>query len=687
MERSATVCHYCGVSYLILHEFQRLQARLAQVEAELQGQREEAGREKAQRESLELGRAEWERALRLELGRHADVAEELIREELGTRNEDTERGLREELALREERSRREMEEEFETRRLKREDELEKIWKERERRQSEELELGWEEREKVLSQELLNTNNELDGLRKYLQQLEGRMAGAMFELEETTCIMGKEKERHRALRLVCGQQQYALQETISLLRTSRADITDIQGFLGQLEGAWQDCRSQVLQLSGRIVSELREELKNSSLEIWKTRAEKANLDQQVQEQRRRGEELSQQRMAEKHKHQGDLSRLSEELKEKDERWLSCQLRCESLCKELLAWQQREKQQVALRTVAEEEVTSLKKAQENLQQEAVELKRERECMGESHSKLLASLEMNFRQQMASELAAALDAQSTQNALGLKKQKAELCREAELEMMIDREKSQLLLLKYQQDITQLQSKLEDKEGEALGLWQQLQQDRRSGEEQRSREEEEMRRGEEETRRELEHSRREEALELSGAKAELRLLTNQNAGLQQEVALLQETVRRECQERGDLTAALTQAQEQLLQGQRHTPVPRLLPSRPQDTQERPGSLDKEQRPPQDPSTNSLARHSKPQNSLRPSPPPHADKEEGGWGRSGSTASWDGEGEVGQWGGKGEVRAKGKGSLGSLPRLSATSTTREVQRKVSLMMGKTDRA
>ena len=41
-----------------------------------------------------------------------------------------------------------------------------------------------------------------------------------------------------VRLVCGQQQQALQVTISLLWFSQADI---QGFLSQLEGAWEDCR--------------------------------------------------------------------------------------------------------------------------------------------------------------------------------------------------------------------------------------------------------------------------------------------------------------------------------------------------------------------------------------------------------------------------------------------------------------
>ncbi|CAL8373003.1 unnamed protein product [Gadus morhua 'NCC'] len=72
-------------------------------------------------------------------------------------------------------------------------------------------------------------------------------------------------------------------------------------------------------------------------------------------------------------------------------------------------------------------------------------------------------------------------------------------------------------------------------------------AGRRRRSREEEE------ETRRELEHSRREEALELSCVKAYLRLLTDENAALQEEQGALLR--RRECPERGHLTAALTQA------------------------------------------------------------------------------------------------------------------------------------
>ncbi|CAL8345237.1 unnamed protein product [Arctogadus glacialis] len=53
------------VSYLILHKFQRRQAKLAQVVAELQeqeGRGRRLAREKAQRESLELGEARAKQA-------------------------------------------------------------------------------------------------------------------------------------------------------------------------------------------------------------------------------------------------------------------------------------------------------------------------------------------------------------------------------------------------------------------------------------------------------------------------------------------------------------------------------------------------------------------------------------------------------------------------------------------------
>ncbi|KAF7668941.1 hypothetical protein LDENG_00267580 [Lucifuga dentata] len=277
-----------------------------------------------------------------------------------------------------------------------------------------------------------------------------------------------------------------------------------------------------------------------------------------QKRQREEQLSHQDDSEK-LHRDTLYRLKGELEEKHERWLSCQRRCDSVQEQLSAWEQREEQTNRKRLEAEKEVTSLRKILEKIQQETADLKRERQDLVKSHGRALTKMEEDCRQQLASKLAVALEEQRTQNALHLREQREELCREVELEQMIDREKNQLLLLQYQRETTKLQQKLEEREQEVRRLLEDLQQERRSREEERRTQEEEWRRREEERHQELQHFQQQEVLQLSQTKAELQLMAERNAELQEEVALLQETVRRECVEREELTAGLSQAREEL--------------------------------------------------------------------------------------------------------------------------------
>lgn len=177
MEHNETVCRYCGVSYLIFHEFHQLHTRLAHQEAELQELIETTQREKAQREALELGRLEWEKALRLEVQRQAEKKERSIREELEEKNVEREKTLRKAFDEKSQKIKREVEEvcqkisEEKERQLRRE--LGDLEAESLRKQREELQKRTEEKETVLIDTLQKANKNADEQKKYLRQLEER----------------------------------------------------------------------------------------------------------------------------------------------------------------------------------------------------------------------------------------------------------------------------------------------------------------------------------------------------------------------------------------------------------------------------------------------------------------------------------------------------------------------------------
>ncbi|XP_047449309.1 protein LEKR1 [Mugil cephalus] len=668
MERTETVCLYCGVSYLIFHEFHQLHTQLAQLEAELQELREAAQREKARCQELELGRMEWEKSLHLEVHRQAEIREQNTRKELEERNRDTARALREEFQAKHETNRRDVEEEYQKiceekeRRLR--GDLAVLEAEKLRRQREELERRAEEREKVLSDALQKANKNVDELRTNTQQLEERLMTAAATKEEDEQRLGEEKQQREHLRGVCVRQQRSLRDTLSLLRSSSSELTDIRGFLSQLTRAWQAFRSHIQEHSTQVFSALTEELLQSNVDLQKIRDERERLTQQLMEQNRQSEEqLSRQEDSEK-EHKGKLLRLKGELEEKHERWLLCQQRCDALQEQLSLWNHREEQLNQRHCAAVEEVTQLRKALEKTQQEMRELRRERDILVNSHRRAINVMKEDYRQQLATKLAAAIEEQKSQSALHLRERMEELRRDQEIELTIEREKNQLLLLQQQRDGAQLQHELEAKDRELQQLQEEVQLERRSREEE---DEERMKREEE--------IRQQQARQLSRAKAELELWTEKNAELQQEVVLLQDTVRRECEEREELTAALSQVQQELF-GLRspasHPGSSRPPPPDPTERHTPQGNknfyLHSRARVP-------LTRSSASPNTLRPTPG-CTDKDRGrgtdGGGAGRSAESW----RIG-----GDKRREG-----TLPRLKGSSAVSEVKHEVSLEMGRKER-
>ncbi|XP_047246898.1 protein LEKR1 isoform X2 [Girardinichthys multiradiatus] len=645
MEHSETVCRYCGVSYLVFHEFHKLRTQLAQLEAELQELKETAQREKVQHEALKLTRLEWESELQLQIQKQVDVREKITREELEKRNQDMTKALKEEFEAEYERMRKEMEEDYQKiigereRQLRRD--LEDLALVELRKQREELVKITEERETVLSTDLQKAKENSEDLRKNLDQLKTRLATAADMRDEAVEKLGKEKQHVETLRGACVRQQQILRRTLTLLRFCGCGFADVQGFLRQLTGAWQAFRSQVLQHCTEVFSALCEKLRHSTVELQKMREEKEHLTQELI--------------------------LTVELEEKNEKWLLCQQRCDAMEQQMLSWEQRKEQLNQKWRAAGEEVMQTRKVLEKIQQEKRELIKERGILIGSHDRAMTSMKYNHSEELASKLASALEEQRSQSALHLQGQLKELRREADLELKKERENSQMLLSQCQQDNSQLHLKLEERRLEVQYLREELQQEKRCREDERTQETERKRRKEE--------IHRQESQELSQAKAELTLMAEKNAALKKEVVLLQKMVWKECEEREELTAALSQAQQELF-GRQSIVSPQGSSRPPLDPLERRAPPGNKLFYPQGKARVPLTRSPISPASLQPFP---NCTEKGG----GLYTGVGGAEERLEFKKGGGVLGEAKKREGTLPRLKPSSTANEVKRKVRLMMGR----
>ncbi|KAM7159944.1 protein LEKR1 isoform 2-T2 [Macrochelys suwanniensis] len=273
-----------------------------------------------------------------------------------------------------------------------------------------------------------------------------------------------------------------------------------------------------------------------------------------------------------------SRLTKDLKEKEESLLACQQVCKRLQEEV-AEKERQEEDLKRRTsCSESELETIKTLLRQREEEVVMLKQERtEQLQEALRQKILN-EDNWREKM--EIGLAKDqARHTEEIFRLKE-------DARMELDIERQKHQELIAKYQKDQEELQMKIPELISSAINnlrmevgiLKNQLQEAQIKLTEKDGDKEEEMRslkrlvtklefqlKKEQNNSDSLSEGMRNEIKEKSD---ELEKLTQEQAELiqnlsqtQEENSLLQETVRRECEERYELTEALTQAREQVLE------------------------------------------------------------------------------------------------------------------------------
>ncbi|XP_025901000.1 leucine-, glutamate- and lysine-rich protein 1-like [Nothoprocta perdicaria] len=283
-----------------------------------------------------------------------------------------------------------------------------------------------------------------------------------------------------------------------------------------------------------------------------------------------------------------SRLAKELKEKEESLLICQQVCKHL-REEVAEKERKEEELKRRTGRTDgEIEALKSLLRQAEEEVMMLKQDRELMLISHQNRTEQLQEALRQKLQSEddRRAKLELDLAKGEARHKEAILKVKEEAKMELENERQKYQEIITKCQRDQEELQKKIPElissginnlrMEVEILEKKLQDAQVKLSEKDEDKEKDIQSLKGlitELEFQLKMEKNNNESFLdnmrkEIKQKSDELEKITQERAQLihnlsqvQEENTLLQETVRRECEERYELTGALTQAREQVLE------------------------------------------------------------------------------------------------------------------------------
>ncbi|XP_054138282.1 protein LEKR1 [Melozone crissalis] len=580
MPRDQTVCKYCGVSYLTLHEFKAMEDKVKAMEKEIK---------------VYKGSLEREQRLQAELqALHHDL--ERCRAESESKTERI-KTLTVELKTKQE----------EMKTVKADLQYFQEEKEAAYKQSQVLRTTLEHHCSTLSKavslfpfirseldsikEVISTNMESFAAMKeeIFRQIKAMSKEALTEIPKLNQRLAKSQRENECLQEKV-KHLTEVADTVELktqqLQTSLQQGNELQSRCRELQKETLDLTNQVetagLQLQ-KVTAEMEHYkklllVKSTELDVCQNELKKIKYENGIAE-----------------------SRLTKELKEKEESLLVCQQVCKHLQEEVAEKERREEDLKRRTGRSESELETLKALLGQTEQEVLMLKQERELLKSRTEQLQETLrqkvqsEDSWRDKLEMDLAKG-EARHKEAILKVRE-------EARVELELERQKQQELITKYQREHEELQQKIPGLISSATKslrmemeiLEKKLQDAQMKVAEKDGDKEKEIQSlkrliSELEFQLTMEKSNNESFLdklrkEIKHKSDELEKLTQEKTQLihslgqvQEENSVLQDTVRRECEERFELTAALGRAREQVLELRRLSGAlpgsPRSLPA-----------------------------------------------------------------------------------------------------------------
>ncbi|XP_055502269.1 protein LEKR1 isoform X2 [Leucoraja erinacea] len=569
MPQNETVCKYCGVSYLIHHEFKLMEEKLKAMEAELEYYRDSVVREKKLQgelysinqcvEQLKNDNGEKNERLNVMSGQLATKQKEL--EDSLLKTEVISGQLIEAQSQR------------------------KLFRERTKRQGHVVE---------------QAASSLHGIKIELAKLKEDVRGNLaiwdpFSKTLAHCL----KVTNSSVQL----EMFGLQESV---KKSNEEVDALQHQVKELHLSTSTVVSQTQQINDlaqkKSLLQIRcHELQEHALDLENQVNTQQLHFQKVTEEKEHGKEL----LLNKSKEVADLlsrltklecadeeqqSRHCKEIKEKEETWLRCVQKCKGLEEQLEVKVRKESEVENQSSKSLSEIMTLKDALGQVEEKLVALKQEREQMIISHQNRIEQLQESFRQKLSSEeswrakMDSELSKQHAKHSTDLKELTRQMKEEAKVEIDIERERHQELITKYREEYKALQTKVPDLVNAATKEFQmeissvkiKLQEAQcQLSQEEHCRDDEISKLGKiisrletqlkqeqnrvESMNEELRTEVQQKSIETRESQQVILQLREELCQTEEENTFLAETVRRECVERYELTEALTQAREQL--------------------------------------------------------------------------------------------------------------------------------